>query len=221
MRARYAVAVGLGSVLALGMAPLVVAAPAQAAPSSVSWTTAKVVRWVDGDTVVTSRGTVRLIGLDTPERGRCGAAAATRAARLLAPVGSTVRLGNPASVRDRDRYSRNLRFVDRGSVDIANRLITQGAKARYDGRDGYQWHPRQTKYRATDARHRDYRCTTSGGGTGTPSSSWSTRVNSPVSSTNPDLDCGQIPSAYKPIRITGPDYHRLDADRDGWGCDAG
>jgi hypothetical protein len=42
-----------------------------------------------------------------------------------------------------------------------------------------------------------------------------------VSATNPDIDCGDIPSAYKPIRIYGTDYHRLDSDGDGWGCETG
>src|SRR4051812_28693837 len=32
-------------------------------------TTARVLHWVDGDTVETTRGTVRLIGIDTPESG--------------------------------------------------------------------------------------------------------------------------------------------------------
>ena len=99
---------------ALTIPPGLVAAPAQAASSYVSWTTAKVVRWVDGDTVVTSKGTVRLIGVDTPERGRCGAGTATAYAKRLAPAGSTIKLGNPRSVRDRDRYNRNLRYFDRG-----------------------------------------------------------------------------------------------------------
>ena len=121
-----------------------------------------------------------------------------------------MKLGNPASVMDKDRYGRLLRYVDRNGVDIGNRQIMKGAKARYDGRDGYQWHPRQSKYRNTDAAYSNYSCTTS---------SWSTKVNMPVSSTNPDIDCSDIPLAYKPIRITGTDYHRLDADGDGWGCD--
>ena len=51
-------------------------APAAVAAGSSS-TTAKVIRVIDGDTVVTTKGTVRIIGIDTPERGRCGAAAAT------------------------------------------------------------------------------------------------------------------------------------------------
>jgi endonuclease YncB( thermonuclease family) len=209
----------LAVLAAVGLAiPTALAAtPVQAASGSVSWTTATVVRWIDGDTVDTSKGRVRLIGVDTPEKGRCGAGAATATARRLAPVGSTIRLGNPTSVKDRDRYQRHLRYVDRGGVDIAARQIVKGARARYDSRDGYQWHPRQTRYRTLDRRYRNYSCTTSGGGTTT--SSWATRANSPVSATNPDLDCGGIPAAYKPIRITGPDYHRLDADSDGWGCE--
>jgi hypothetical protein len=34
-----------------------------------------------------------------------------------------------------------------------------------------------------------------------------------------DLDCGQISDASKPVRVTGADPYRLDADRDGLGCD--
>jgi len=34
-----------------------------------------------------------------------------------------------------------------------------------------------------------------------------------------DLDCRQIPDANKPVRVTGADPYRLDADRDGLGCE--
>ena len=135
---------------------LVVAPPATAAASATTFATAKVVRWVDGDTVETSRGTVRLIGVDTPERGRCGYVKATQLARLLAPAGSVIRLGNPGSVKNQDHYGRLLRYVDRGRRDIGNAQIWHGAWARYDSRDGYQRHPRQAKYRRVDARHRNY-----------------------------------------------------------------
>lgn len=36
-----------------------------------------------------------------------------------------------------------------------------------------------------------------------------------------DLDCGEIPAALKPVRVTGRDQYRLDRDRDGLGCDVG
>jgi hypothetical protein len=36
-----------------------------------------------------------------------------------------------------------------------------------------------------------------------------------------DLDCGQIADALTPVRVTGADKYRLDADRDGLGCELG
>ena len=119
---------------------------------------ARVVRWVDGDTVFTTKGEVRLIGVDTPERGRCGYSAATRYAQQIAPKGSIIRLGNPSSVMNHDRYGRLLRYVNRGARDLSAAQISHGARARYDSRDGYQWHPRQARYRHLDATHRNYRC---------------------------------------------------------------
>lgn len=39
----------------------------------------------------------------------------------------------------------------------------------------------------------------------------------PVSPSNPDLDC---PDIGKTVWVGTKDYHRLDADNDGWGCDS-
>lgn len=127
--------------------------------------TVKVVRWVDGDTVETTAGTVRLIGVDTPERGKCGYKQATKLSKRLAPAGARIRLGNPNSVDDTDRYGRLLRYVNRGRVDIGKRQIHAGAVARYDSLDGYDRHPRQRLYRKTDRKHHNY-CAGRGGGTG-------------------------------------------------------
>jgi hypothetical protein len=33
-----------------------------------------------------------------------------------------------------------------------------------------------------------------------------------------DLNCADIPSSKKPVRVTGSDPYRLDGNRDGWGC---
>lgn len=193
------------------------AVPATAASSQVSWTRVKVIRWIDGDTVKTTKGTIRLVGLDTPERGRCGYKKATRIAKRTAPAGTVVRLGNPRSVDDTDRYNRKLRYVAKGKTDIAAKQIRRGSKARYDSLDGYDWHPKQGKYRRLDRKNADYRCGSTGGSTsGNP---YQDRANRPISSSNPDLDCGDIPLRYKPVRIYGTVYHRLDADGDGWGCE--
>jgi endonuclease YncB( thermonuclease family) len=130
---------------------------AQASTSTrITWTSAKVVRWVDGDTVKTTAGTIRLIGIDTPETGKPCAASATSWANRMAPRGSRIQLGNPVSVKDNDRYGRQLRYVVAANVDVDKAQIVHGARARYDGKDGYQWHPRQESYRATDARYKDY-----------------------------------------------------------------
>jgi endonuclease YncB( thermonuclease family) len=68
-----------------------------------------------------------------------------------------VRLVNPASVDDRDHYGRLLRYVRVGDGrDAGLNQIRKGlAHARYDSRDGYDWHPMQRAYRRTDANTRN------------------------------------------------------------------
>lgn len=134
--------------------------PIEAAPAapavSMTTSTARVTGIVDGDTIRTSRGTVRLIGIDTPERGRCGYSAATSNAKRLAPVGSWVKLIRVATRDNQDRYGRYLRYVSRNGVDVGGAQITAGlADARYDSRDGYGWHPKQNSYVALDLAHAD------------------------------------------------------------------
>jgi micrococcal nuclease len=116
------------------------------------WT---VVHVVDGDTVHVRRGDgtrerVRVIGIDTPERGECGFVASTAAVRDLV-LGREVTL--VAGARDdRDRYDRLLRYLDVDGVDVGHELLTAGfAVARYDSRDGHGRHPREDRYVATDA----------------------------------------------------------------------
>ncbi|MET3962787.1 endonuclease YncB(thermonuclease family) [Marmoricola sp. OAE513] len=152
--------------LLVTVAPVATASAQESAPRPTA-VKAKVVRWSDGDTVVTSFGKIRVIGVDTPETGKCGAKKAKALALKLAPVGSIVTLGNPASVQDTDRYGRKLRYVNRGKIDIALRQIKAGSRARYDSKDGYDHHPRQAKYRKADKKYKNYLCAKSSGSHGT------------------------------------------------------
>ena len=75
---------------------------------------------------------------------------------LVDPEGGEARLVNPAGVDDRDHYDRLLRYVHDSGRDTGLSLIKLGlAKARYDGRDGYDRHPRQSTYRRADRNNPD------------------------------------------------------------------
>lgn len=111
---------------------------------------------VDGDTIRLRSGEyVRIIGIDTPERGRCGYAKARDTLESLI-INNTVALVNPSEVDDKDRYGRLLRYVQENNRDLGLTLIRRGlADARYDSLDGYDWHPRQARYRTADANNPD------------------------------------------------------------------
>lgn len=103
---------------------------------------------VDGDTIETSEGTVRLIGVDTPERGECDYDdAAGEILAVIAP-GDSILLEHPAGQDDTDRYDRLLRYVSTASGDDIGLLQLEAghAVARYDSLDGYPKHPRESQY---------------------------------------------------------------------------
>jgi len=120
--------------------------------------TGTVTHVVDGDTVdVEGVGRIRVIGIDTPERGDCGFESATQAMSVLV-LGRPVTLV-PGAADDADRYGRLLRYVDVGSEDAGLSLIEDGwAIARYDSRDGYGRHPREDQYVSADAASDDLGC---------------------------------------------------------------
>ncbi len=105
---------------------------------------------IDGDTIETAAGTVRIIGIDTPERGQCGYDEASIAIGRVLAKGAPITLERPAGQNDTDGYGRLLRSVSTDAgVDIGLMQIEAGlAIARYDSRDGYPAHPREEAYRA-------------------------------------------------------------------------
>lgn len=129
---------------AVSGALLIVGPPVHAGPAG-SWLYA-----IDGDSVRVGGTTVRLLGIDTPEYGRCGSRAATKATRNLIADGVRIR-----HVMGKDKYGRTLAYLQTADGrDVGKVLLRRGlAVARYDSLDGYPAHPKQSAYRRLDALH--------------------------------------------------------------------
>jgi micrococcal nuclease len=178
---------------------------------------------VDGDTVdvrLTSGRTerVRLIGIDTPERGRCDAAKATGYARSLAQGRAAVLQGDGTQAT-RDRYGRLLAYVWVGGRDLGYRQLARGLAKVYvydrpfQRLPAYQEAERAGKTRG-DGIWRG--C----GGTEPPSQSGNcdpSYLGVCIPPPPPDLDCKDVP--FKNFRVVGADPHHFDGNRDGVGCE--
>ncbi len=175
-----------------------------------------VTRVVDGDTVdvrLTSgkRERVRLIGIDTPERGECAAAKATAAARRLA-LGRTVVLRGDATQDTRDRYGRLLAYVwIGGRKDLGLEQLRHGLARVYVYERPFA---RLALYRS--AARRQVTCAAPAPTTDTASCDPS-YPGVCIPSPPPDLDCADIP--YSGFAVRRADPHRFDGDGDGVGCE--
>lgn len=89
-------------------------------------TSATVARVIDGDTLVTTTDVrVRLLGIDTPEKGDCGASEATAAIRQLV-ARHEVQLVTDPLADSTDRYGRTLAYIEHDGVDVGRRLVADG-----------------------------------------------------------------------------------------------
>ena len=180
---------------------------------------------VDGDTIDARLDSgrverVRLIGIDTPERGDCFFAQASARTRALA-LGRRVVLRGDATQDTRDRYGRLLAYVDiGGSADLGRALIRGGHASVYVYRRPFQ---RVAAYRVAESAAKAapagrWRACTSTAPTPPPSSkcdpSYPTVCIPPPP---PDLDCGDIP--HRDFPVVGADPHRFDGNHDGRGCE--
>jgi endonuclease YncB( thermonuclease family) len=183
---------------------------------------------VDGDTINKRGQSIRIIGVDTPERGECGYAEATALTRSLTAGG--VALVKSPTTDNRDRYDRLLRFVETANgQDVGARLIRAGlANARYDSRDGYDTHKFEAKYHRLDAAtaHKCPNLDSSNSGAKAPESNAFTGGTGKcdpnyggtcVPRSSSDLDCADISG---PVAVKGTDIHGFDGDGDGFGCDS-
>jgi micrococcal nuclease len=186
---------------------------------------------VDGDTLAVRlvngrRARVRLIGVDTPERGACLAAKATGQVRRLAN-GKRVVLHGDSTQRTRDRYGRLLAYASVGGRDLGLQQISLGLARVYVNDRPFQ---RLAAYRKAEQLGRTR-----------PENVWRgcpapiappPPAPSPPPSANcdasyptvcippppPDLDCADVP--YTAFAVRGADPHRFDGDGDGIGCES-
>ncbi|MCR2824489.1 thermonuclease family protein [Microbacterium sp. zg.Y909] len=115
--------------------------------------TVDVLAITDGDTIDTTAGKVRLIGIDTPERGEAGYADAGAELGAFLSEGPVTLVAVPGH-DDTDRYGRLLRYVRVDGRDAGAHMLQTGwAVARYDSRDGYDGHPLEAEYIELDDAH--------------------------------------------------------------------
>jgi len=182
---------------------------------------------VDGDTVDVQLTTgaderVRLIGIDTPERGACGAARATAYARSLASGRQVTLVGDPTQAR-RDRYGRLLAYVWVDGRDLGFQQLARGFARVYIYDRPFQ---RLAAYRRAE-RTGKTRSNSIWRGCGTTAPrpvvggehsgcdpSYPTVCIPPPP---PDLDCADVP--YTNFTVVGADPHHFDGDRDSIGCE--
>ena len=178
-------------------------------------------RVIDGDTIVTSAGdTVRLAGIDTPERGQCGYSEAT--ANLRRTLADNTLTLTKAGLTDRDKYGRLIRYVDVGEQDAGMGQIMGGfARARYDSRDGYGRHPRQDDYVAADAATPSICAASSTTQAAESTAAAASATATREAKTTPYANCTEVREAgAAPLRRGDPGYStRLDRDGDGTACE--
>jgi endonuclease YncB( thermonuclease family) len=200
---------------------LIAAASVEAHPAGSFTKQGTVTYVVDGDTLDVAlagggRERIRLIGVDTPERGGCYASRATAEARRLALGRRVVLKGDPTQ-DTRDRYRRLLAYVWLpGGKDLGFQLVSGGYAKVYVYRAAFQ---RLSAYRraeqAANAGARGvWSCDDSASSDGCHPS------YSPCLPIAGDLDCADVRALGKaPVRVVGSDPYRLDGDGDGWGCE--
>ncbi len=202
---------------------------------------ATITRHVDGDTIyVSGLGSVRLIGIDTPETKdprtvvECFGKEASNHIAALLPIGTRVRV--VYDVQRTDRYNRALAYLYRSSdaLFINAAMIIEGYAA------AYRYPPDVANadwFAALDrqARNANVGLWAACGGIDTPASgagsgATTTTAAATPSGTNcspsypgvcippapPDLDCGDVP--YKRFVVLAPDPHNFDGNADGIGC---
>ncbi|MBA3331219.1 MAG: thermonuclease family protein [Actinobacteria bacterium] len=211
----------------IALAAAVLATAAAGAPERSFILRGTLAEVVDGDTVsVRLDGggleRVRLIGIDTPERGECYAGRATGAARALAG-GRRVELAGDETQDTRDRYGRLLAYVwvAGGGKDLGYQLVARGLARVYVYESAFA---RIGPYRYAEriGRRRPESVYQGCAAPAAVAAVPGTRCDPSypgvcIPPAPPDLDCGQV--EHRRFRVVGPDPHAFDGDGDGVGCE--
>jgi micrococcal nuclease len=196
------------------------AATAAGSPNGSFTLRGNVVHVVDGDTIDVAldsgrRTRVRVIGVDTPERGQCFFTRATDATERLAALKRVVLAGD-ATRATHDRYGRLLAYVWlAGGHDLGLQLLRDGVARVYVYDRPFVRLPvydraeRLAKKRPNSLWHR---CVPRGANRCDPS-----YPDVCIPPPPPDLDCADIP--YRNFRVVGSDPHHFDGNHDGIGCE--
>ena len=221
-------------VAALALLAAVVLAETTSAAQSGRFTQRGTVTYVvDGDTVDVrlangKRERVRVLGIDTPERGACHFTQASARTRSLA-LGKAVVLRGDRTQDTRDRYGRLLAYVWLpGGKDLGYQLVAGGFAKVYvfDAAFGRLSAYRRAELLAQRAPRGVWKACggdrpktiaeppNGGAGQGCQAG------YSPCLPVVGDLDWADVRALGKaPVRVTGADPYRLDGDGDGWGCE--
>jgi endonuclease YncB( thermonuclease family) len=217
--------------LRLSLAALAVALVATAAAGASTdgrfTLTGTVTRVVDGDTLDVTlangkRERIRLLGIDTPERGACFAGSATARARALA-LSKRVVLKGDATQDTRDRYRRLLAYVWLpGGKDLGYQLVAGGfAKVYvYDGPFARLSAYRRAESTARNGAAGQWKSCAAAKPKPAPVAGNCHPSYSPCLPIVGDLDCADIRAmGVAPVTVKGSDPYRLDGDDDGYGCE--
>ena len=166
---------------------------------------------------------MRIIGIDTPERGQCGWHEAT--VHLQGLIAGRPVVATPGARDDVDRYGRLLRYIEVDGTDAGLAQIADGfAIARYDSRDGYGHHPRQEAYIAAQATAHGQLAACAAAGSATPASKapTTTVAGSAQNATDPRFPTCKAAKAagHGPYTSDQVEYGWYrDADHDGIVCE--
>ncbi|WP_043454928.1 thermonuclease family protein [Streptomyces fulvoviolaceus] len=186
-----------------------------------------VLRVIDGDTIevrgdghIVPKGTVarvRLLEIDTPERGACFADAATARTTELLPPGSSARIQRDAELTD--RYDRYLLYIWNEQGTFVNESLVSSGHA-----EAVLFPPNDKYWPVISQSEDTARQAVAGLWAACPETTEPSVPDMPARpdlpdgppAGVPDVDCSDLPG---PVWVGPEDPHRLDQDGDGIGCD--